>query len=111
MYEAITPTERQATKTEFAHQILQLICKPVEDMPKVEHRTKFSELLEILQNLTIQRILATDLKSNGLEHDYAALCLEIRSLYLHTPSIRVLHDPVSHWDHNSYTAYVLIRSF
>lgn len=97
LFEAITPTQRQEidTKTKLAQDILQHICTQVEHVPKFEHRTKFSELLDIVQQLTIQRILATDFKSNGLEHDYASLCLSIRSLYLHTPSIRVLHDPVS----------------
>lgn len=96
LYEAITPTERQQseTKTQVANKILQFICDLVESLPKFEHRAKFSELLEIVQQLTLQRILASDFKSNGLEHDYAFLCLEIRNLYLHTPSIRVLHDPV-----------------
>lgn len=97
LYEAITPTERQQleTKQQVANKILQFICKQVEPLPKFEHRTKFSELLDIVQQLTLQRILATDFKSNGLEHDYAGLCLKIRDLYLHTPAIRVLHDPVS----------------
>lgn len=96
LYEAITPTERQQleTKTEMANKILQFICTQVESVPKFEHRTKFSELLDIVQQLTLQRILSSDFKSNGLEHDYAGLCLEVRGLYLHTPSIRVLHDPV-----------------
>lgn len=96
MYEAITPTDRQLsdTKVQFATQILESICKQVESVPKIDHRNKFSELLEVVQQLTIQRILALDFKSN--ERDYASLCLEIRALYLHTPSIRVLHDPVKY---------------
>jgi hypothetical protein len=97
MYEAITPTDRQLpeTKAKFATQILESICKQVESVPKIDYRNKFSELLDIVQQLTIQRILAVDFKSN--ERDYALLCLEIRSLYLHTPSIRVLHDPVKYF--------------
>ncbi|CAO3619596.1 unnamed protein product [Mucor hiemalis] len=95
LYEAITPTQRQEvdTKNKLAQEILQNICTQVEYVPKLEHCSKFTELLEVVQQLTIQRILAPDFKCNGLEHDYAALCLGIRSLYLHTPSIRVLHDP------------------
>ena len=96
LYEAITPTERhlKETKHEFANKILQLICTQVDKLPKFEHRNKFTELLDIVQQFVVNRILADDLKA-GLEHDYANLCLEVRSLYLHTPSIRVLHDPVS----------------
>ncbi|KAI8375523.1 hypothetical protein BD560DRAFT_71475 [Blakeslea trispora] len=94
LYEAITPTERHSkeTKHEFANKILQSICTQVVELPKFEHRNKFTELLDIVQQFVIDRILADDLKA-GLEHDYANLCLEVRSLYLHTPSIRVLHDP------------------
>lgn len=96
IYEAITPTERQhaETKTKIAKEILEFIRSQVESVPKYEHRSKFTELLDIVQQLTLQRILSTDFKANGLEHDYAGLCLEVRGLYLHTPSIRVLHDPV-----------------
>lgn len=109
LYEAITPTQRQEvdTKNKLAQEILQNICTQVEYVPKFEHRSKFTELLEVVQQLTIQRILAPDFKSNGLEHDYAALCLGIRSLYLHTPSIRVLHDPVS-WSESCRCVYVFI---
>ncbi|RCH77493.1 hypothetical protein CU098_001067, partial [Rhizopus stolonifer] len=94
LYEAITPSERHSKETrhEFANKILQLICKQVGQLPKFEHRNKFTELLDIVQQFVIQRILSDDLKA-GLEHDYANLCLQVRSLYLHTPSIRVLHDP------------------
>lgn len=102
LFEAITPSERQSkdTKLEFSQQILQQICKQVEILPKMDHRTKFTELLDIVQQFIVARILSPDLKA-GSEHDYANLCLEIRSQYLHTPSIRVLHDPVS------YHAYCL----
>lgn len=95
LFEAITPSERQSkdTKLEFSQQILQQICKQVEILPKMDHRAKFTELLDIVQQFIVARILSPDLKS-GIEHDYANLCLEIRSQYLHTPSIRVLHDPV-----------------
>ncbi|KAF1802180.1 hypothetical protein V8B55DRAFT_1477768 [Mucor lusitanicus] len=94
LFEAITPSERQSkdTKLEFSQQILQQICKQVEILPKMDHRAKFTELLDIVQQFIVARILSPDLKS-GIEHDYANLCLEIRSQYLHTPSIRVLHDP------------------
>lgn len=96
LFEAITTSERQLaeTKLEFANQILQLICKSVEPHPKFDHRTYFTELLDVLQQFILDRILTPDLK-RGLEVDYANLCLQIRSIYLHTPSIRVLHDPVS----------------
>jgi hypothetical protein len=96
LFEAITTSERQLEKTklEFANQILQLICNSVEPYPKFDHRTHFTELLDVLQQFILDRILTPDLKT-GLELDYANLCLEIRSIYLHTPSIRVLHDPVT----------------
>lgn len=95
LFEAITPTERHSkdTKLKFSQQILQQICKQVEVLPKIDHRAKFTELLDIVQQFIVTRILSEDLKA-GIEHDYANLCLEIRSSYLHTPSIRVLHDPV-----------------
>jgi len=98
LFEAITPSERQSkdTKLKFSQQILQQICKQVEVLPKMDHRAKFTELLDIVQQFIVARILSPDLRA-GIEHDYANLCLEIRSQYLHTPSIRVLHDPVSIW--------------
>ncbi|CEP17322.1 hypothetical protein [Parasitella parasitica] len=94
LFEAITPSERQSkdTKLKFSQQILQHICSQVEILPKLEHRTKFTELLDILQQLIVARILSEDSKA-GIEQDYANLCLEIRSSYLHTPAIRILHDP------------------
>lgn len=94
LFETIPSSARQTkeTKLEFATQILQLICKNVESLPdKFEHRAKFSELLEVVQQFILARILTEDLKA-GLEHDYANLCLEIRSTYLHSPAIRSLHD-------------------
>ncbi|KAG2195653.1 hypothetical protein INT47_002892 [Mucor saturninus] len=95
IFEAITPTARQQgeTKTKMAREMLEFIRSSVACLPKYEHRSKFTELLDIVQQLTLQRILASDFKANGLEHDYAGLCLQVRALYLHTPSIRVLHDP------------------
>ncbi|KAI8644257.1 hypothetical protein BD408DRAFT_413574 [Parasitella parasitica] len=94
LFEAITPSERQLkdTKLKFSQQILQQICAQVQVLPKIDHRAKFTELLDILQQFIVARILSEDSKA-GIEHDYANLCLEIRSSYLHTPSIRVLHDP------------------
>ncbi|KAI8882417.1 hypothetical protein K501DRAFT_221294 [Backusella circina FSU 941] len=94
LFESLTPTERQCqeTKAELSLQVLQLICEQVENSPKFEHRLKFTELLDIVQQLVVQRVLSAHLKS-GLEHDYANLCLQVREFYLHTPSIRALHDP------------------
>jgi hypothetical protein len=96
LFESLTPTERQHQETKaLSLQILQLICEQVETSPKFEHRLKFTELLDIVQQLVVQRVLSTNLKS-GLEHDYANLCLQVREFYLHTPSIRALHDPVKY---------------
>lgn len=95
LFESLTPSERHLadTRNELARQFLHLICHHVEGYPKVEQRTQFTDKLEILHDLVLKRILSSDLRP-GLEHDYAAICLDIRSIYLHTPSIRVLHDPV-----------------
>ncbi|KAG0166011.1 hypothetical protein DFQ30_007693 [Apophysomyces sp. BC1015] len=76
----------------MAAHLLQLICHIVETCPKYEHRAKFTDLLDTLQQLVVRRILSTDVRT-GIEYDYASLCLQIRHTYLHTPSIRVLHDP------------------
>ena len=84
-------------REDIANQLLELICHVVEKYPKYEHRTKFSDLLGILESTVVKRILAHN--NNNIpaqaENDYALLCLDIRYKYLHTPSIRVLHDPVS----------------
>lgn len=95
LFESLTPTERHKSETrnEFAQQLLQLICHIVERCPKFEHRAKFTALLDTLQYLVVKRILAADIRP-GMEHDYASLCLDIRHIYLHSPAIRVLHDPV-----------------
>ncbi|KAG0175789.1 hypothetical protein DFQ28_007773 [Apophysomyces sp. BC1034] len=77
----------------MAAHLLQLICHIVETCPKYEHRAKFTDLLDTLQQLVVRRILSTDVRT-GIEYDYASLCLQIRHTYLHTPSIRVLHDPM-----------------
>ncbi|KAF7730297.1 hypothetical protein EC973_002541 [Apophysomyces ossiformis] len=94
LFESLTTTERnkQETRSEMATHLLQLICHIVEKCPKYDHRTKFTELLDTLQQLVVRRILSTDMRT-GLEYDYASLCLQVRHTYLHTPSIRVLHDP------------------
>ncbi|KAL1934776.1 hypothetical protein VTP01DRAFT_6958 [Rhizomucor pusillus] len=94
LFESFTPSERERQESEgdLANQLLQLICYSVEKQPKFEHRSKFTELLDIMQYLVVRRILSPELRP-GLEKDYASLCLKIRHIYLHTPSIRVLHDP------------------
>lgn len=96
LFESFTPSERERQESEgdLANQLLQLICYSVEKQPKFEHRSKFTELLDIMQYLVVRRILSPELRP-GLEKDYASLCLKIRHIYLHTPSIRVLHDPAS----------------
>ncbi|KAG2222941.1 hypothetical protein INT45_012919 [Circinella minor] len=82
-------------REDIANQLLELICHAVEKYPKYEHRTKFSDLLGILESTVIKRILTHN--NNNIpqeaEDDYALLCLDIRYKYLHSPSIRVLHDP------------------
>lgn len=75
----------------IAYNLLQAICDIVEPLPKYEHRTIFSEKLDILQELVVHRVLHIQ----NCEDDYASLCLKVRQIYLHTPSIRILHDPVS----------------
>ncbi|KAG0739185.1 hypothetical protein G6F57_010366 [Rhizopus arrhizus] len=72
--------------------LLESICEQVQEVSIYERKTTFNDLLATLQQLTVERVLAEDLKE-GLEQAYALLCLEIRSRYLHTASIRVLHDP------------------
>ncbi|KAI9245094.1 hypothetical protein BDA99DRAFT_290804 [Phascolomyces articulosus] len=81
-------------REDIANQLLELICHAVEKCPKHEHRSKFSDLLNILEARVVKRILAYDMIPQA-ENDYALLCLDIRYKYLHSPSIRVLHDPVS----------------
>lgn len=75
-----------------AKESLESICEQVQDLHVFDRKTKFNELLAILQQLTVERVLAPDLEE-GLERHYTFLCLEIRSRYLHTASIRGLHDP------------------
>lgn len=75
----------------IAHNLLQSICDIVELLPKYDHRTVFSEKLDVLQNLVAHRVLHIP----NCEDDYGNLCLQVRQIYLHTPSIRILHDPVS----------------
>ncbi|KAI8384586.1 uncharacterized protein BYT42DRAFT_562997 [Radiomyces spectabilis] len=94
LFESLTPTERHKDETRkaMATQLLHFITTLVEKRPKYEHRNTFTDLLDTLHHLVLRRVLSPDLRST-LEHDYASLCLEIRHIYLHTSSIRVLHDP------------------
>ncbi|KAI8079897.1 uncharacterized protein BX664DRAFT_204745 [Halteromyces radiatus] len=93
-YETLTSTERQKQDTRYdtAQQILHILCYHVQQCSKFDQRAEFTQLLDILQQLVVQRVLCPSL-SQGLERDYASLCLEIRHIYLHTASIRGLHDP------------------
>ncbi|KAI9288006.1 hypothetical protein BC943DRAFT_317584 [Umbelopsis sp. AD052] len=91
VYERMLDFERTATDNtdSIAYDLLQLICDIVEPMPNYEHRAIFSEKLDILQNLVVHRVLQIP----NCEDHYARLCLRIRHIYLHAPSIRILHDP------------------
>lgn len=93
-FESLSSLERQRHNAQFAMQALQFICDQVQDLPVTERKATFNDLLAILQQLTVERILSHDLPTDA-EHDYARFSLEVRSRYLHTASIRVLHDPVS----------------
>ncbi|CAO3698065.1 hypothetical protein G6F70_005734 [Rhizopus microsporus] len=91
-FESLSSLERQRHNAQFAMQALQFICDQVQDLPVTERKATFNDLLAILQQLTVERILSHDLPTDA-EHDYARFSLEVRSRYLHTASIRVLHDP------------------
>lgn len=95
VYDRMLDFERTVTSKDctdsIAYDLLQLICDIVEPLPNYEHRTVFSEKLDIMQNLVVHRVLEIP---NSEDH-YARLCLRIRHIYLHAPSIRILHDPVS----------------
>ncbi|CAO3648765.1 unnamed protein product [Cunninghamella echinulata] len=94
LFASLTKLERQKQETrhDIGQQLLLLLCHHVQQCPKFEQRTKFSELLNLLQHLVVQKVLDPQLEF-GLECEYASLCLEIRHIYLHTASIRGLHDP------------------
>ncbi|KAI8139112.1 hypothetical protein BJV82DRAFT_628240 [Fennellomyces sp. T-0311] len=91
IFESMLPSDEDQ-RGDIADQLLELICHVVEKCPNYEHRNKFTDLLTILENIVVKRVLAIDLKPSG-ENDYAILCLDIRYKYLHQPSIRALHDP------------------
>ncbi|ORZ10794.1 hypothetical protein BCR42DRAFT_422022, partial [Absidia repens] len=93
-YESWSNIERQKqdVRRDIAQQLLHLLCHHVQQCSKFEQRAKFTQLLDILQNLVVQRVLCPSL-DRDLDRDYAALCLDIRHCYLHTASIRGLHDP------------------
>ncbi|KAI9032787.1 hypothetical protein CLU79DRAFT_163981 [Phycomyces nitens] len=93
LFEALCPVERRdhEIRSGLAMQLLQFICHIVENHEQQNRQTTFTDLLDTLQKLVIRRILSPDLQM-GLEQDYASLCLEVRRTYMHTPSIRVLHD-------------------
>ncbi|KAI8976513.1 hypothetical protein BDB01DRAFT_349789 [Pilobolus umbonatus] len=76
---------------DIALDLLHSICDRVSPLPYYEQRHQFTQLLDTLQTLIVERVLDPDL-STGCERHYADLCLSIRTIYLHTSSIRVLHD-------------------
>jgi hypothetical protein len=106
-YESLTPDERQkpdGLRQDLAQQLLHVLCHHVQQCTKFEQRAKFTQLLNVLQHLVVQRVLSPVLP-DGLDKDYALLCLDIRHRYLHTASIRGLHDPVSHCPHVCVSVY------
>jgi hypothetical protein len=95
VYQRLLDFERRADDNDhldaIANALLQLICEIVQPLPNYDHRAVFTEKLDIMQNLVVHRVL----RIPNMEDDYARLCLKIRHIYLHAPSIRILHDPVS----------------
>ncbi|KAI8327817.1 hypothetical protein BC941DRAFT_446267 [Chlamydoabsidia padenii] len=91
-YESLTRTERIEGRPDLAQQLLHVLCHIVQQYSKFEQRAKFTQLLDVLQHLVVQRVLCPTLQDD-LDKDYALLCLDIRHRYLHTASIRGLHDP------------------
>jgi hypothetical protein len=90
-FEQFTMHNESQMTMKIAARLLRIICNIVEGVPKYEHRTVFTEKLDILQNLVANRVLQV----SGSADEYADLCLKMRQIYLHTPEIRILHDPVS----------------
>ncbi|KAG2174733.1 hypothetical protein INT43_005791, partial [Umbelopsis isabellina] len=88
-FEQLNMHNESQTTMKTAAKLLRLICNIVEDVPKFEHRTVFTENLDILQNLVVNQVLHVSDSADK----YADLCLKMRIIYLHTPEIRILHDP------------------
>ncbi|KAI7898555.1 uncharacterized protein BX663DRAFT_524575 [Cokeromyces recurvatus] len=85
--------QQQDTHHHTAQQLLALICEQAEPLPPYDRRSRFTELLDIVQRFILQRVLYLTEHFVACQEGYARLCLLIRDIYLHTPSIRVLHDP------------------
>ncbi|KAI7869405.1 hypothetical protein BDF14DRAFT_1741931 [Spinellus fusiger] len=74
--------------TQLPNELLDTVLAKLE-YDDLEILSKFSSIANI--KLVVRRVLSSDLRP-GMEHDYAYLCLELRSVYMHTPTIRSLHD-------------------
>ncbi|RUS34659.1 hypothetical protein BC938DRAFT_479322 [Jimgerdemannia flammicorona] len=94
-FDTLPPPDRHnpALLTALASQLLDQIRVAVEAQPKWNHRACFIDHLDTLQHLVLRRLTHPRYPQPGLERRYAELCLQVRQLYLHSPALRLLHDP------------------